>query len=82
MPDLPINRPDFTAPPPPPAGPTAAQIKWMQDHPNYVRTSHTPSRFMVRGTLTVDGSFISEDIHPVMDGNGAFGVGIPIVNGR
>jgi hypothetical protein len=80
--DLPINRPDFTQPISPPPGPTVAQQNWMRSNPRYVRTSHTPARFDARGTLHPDGSFIPEDVHPVMDGNGSFGVGIPLGSRR
>ena len=59
--------------------PTSAQHEWLQKNTRYRRTGHTPlGRFTFRGTLMEDGTFISEDKMPVMDGGGNFGVGIPI----
>lgn len=61
------------------AAPTAEQAAWLQAHPNYIRTSHTRFRCQMRGTLRPDGTFVAESHDaPVFDGNGAFGVGIPL----
>lgn len=61
------------------AAPTSEQAAWLKSHPNYVRTSHVRYRCQMRGTLHPDGTFVAE-AHgsPVMDGNGYFGVGIPL----
>lgn len=61
------------------APPTAAQRAWLGSHKTYVRMSHHRAmKFSARGTLKQDGSFIPETAgHPVHDGGGDFGVGIP-----
>jgi hypothetical protein len=59
--------------------PTEAQQAWMRAHPQYKRLSHSVlGLHAARGTLNFDGSFVPEDKAPVSDGNGNFGVGIPI----
>ena len=69
-------------PPPPPqnAPPTEAQLDWMRNNPRYARMSHGLNQvgWSNRGTLRADGTFIDENRMPVHDGNGDFGVGIPI----
>ena len=62
----------------PPAGPTVAQHEWMAKHPRHIRHTGHRGRFIERGTLHADGSFIPESQHPVMDGPSCFGVGIPV----
>ena len=64
--------------------PTAEQHAWMKKNPGHVRTSHVrAARFVKRGTLRPDGTFVPESPgSPVMDGNGSFGVGVPIRRGR
>jgi hypothetical protein len=58
--------------------PSQAQTDWMMANPNYVATPHNRTgHYTDRGTLTSDGTFVSEDVMPIMDGNGSFGVGIP-----
>lgn len=65
------------------AAPTAEQAAWLQAHPHYVRTSHARVRCQMRGTLMADGTFVHEGPGaPVMDGGGAFGVGVPIPQRR
>jgi hypothetical protein len=67
-------------PPAPPPGPTPAQRDWLKARPNYVRISHYRGKTTSRGTLKTDGAFIPEQAnHPVMDGPGGFGVGVPVV---
>lgn len=59
--------------------PTTAQINWLKANPQYIRTSHIRQRvsYEKRGTLHADGTFVPERPgQPVLDGNGAFGVGI------
>lgn len=58
--------------------PTAEQLKWLNSHKAYQRMSHAAgAKFTQRGTLWPDGRFVPEGPKaPVMDGNGAFGVGI------
>jgi hypothetical protein len=58
--------------------PTPAQQAWLTSHKDYVRTSHLlHAKTMRRGTLWPDGTFVPEAPgRPVMDGNGAFGVGV------
>lgn len=74
-----IEPPQPFVPPAPrqPNVPTAEQHAWMSKNPNYKRASHFFGRMINRGTLHADGSFISEDKHPMMDGPDCFGVGIP-----
>jgi hypothetical protein len=67
---------------PPPRGtpPTQEQTRWLRDHKNFVRTSHLGhlAKFREQGTLHIDGSFVPVSPgRPIMDGGGAFGVGIP-----
>lgn len=59
---------------------TLAQKTWLNKNKSYMRTSHIPSlRFSKCGTLFPDGTFVATSPgRPVMDGNGAFGVGVPI----
>ena len=67
--------------PPPPQNdpPTQAQSDWMLANPQYVTTPHDRvGRFSSRGTLMPDGTFIPATQSPIIDGNGAFGVGIPV----
>lgn len=58
-------------------GPTPQQTNWLANHRQYVPMAHNMSRFSDRGTLHIDGSFVSETVHPPMDGGGAISVGIP-----
>jgi len=60
--------------------PTAAQHAWLRSNKAHARMSHSKSiKFKTRGTLKADGTFIPESgRHPVMDGNGDFGVGVPV----
>lgn len=60
------------------AVPTEAQHDWLRKNPRYMRTSHAYHKFVERGTLYPDGTFVPVSKHPVTDGNGAFGVGIPL----
>jgi hypothetical protein len=67
-------------PPVPP--PTAAQQRWLSVNKAFQRM-HAGRRsgkvFSNRGTLRPDGTFIREAPRfPVMDGNGMFGVGVPV----
>ena len=62
--------------------PTPAQHAWLKKNKSYVRTSHVRVKFSSRGTLYPDGSFVGEKVHPVMDGGGAFGVGILVAKRR
>lgn len=63
--------------------PTAEQAAWLAAHPHYIRTSHARYRCQMRGTLQPDGTFVHESHeHPIMDGNGSFGVGIPLRKSR
>jgi len=65
--------------------PTAAQTAWLKANKAYARMSHVRHvvQFSNRGTLQADGSFVAESGRtPVMDGNGAFGVGIVVVRKR
>ena len=65
------------------SAPTAEQSAWLKAHPNYMRTSHARYRCQMRGTLRPDGTFVPEEHgQPVMDGNGSFGVGIPLRKSR
>lgn len=75
-----VATPVEMTPPPPPqrSAPTQAQHDWLARNPHYIRSSHAYSRFINRGTLHPDGTFVPETVHPVMDGNGCFGVGIPL----
>lgn len=67
-----------------PLPPTEAQHAWMRAHPRHIRTSHIGmgrpggARYVDYGTLHPDGTFVSVLKHPVTEGNGAFGVGIPL----
>ena len=59
---------------------TMEQMNWMRLHPEYQRTSHIRGKFRQRGTLKPDGTFVPDAPGaPVIDGNGFFGVGVPIV---
>jgi|WetSurMetagenome_2_1015567.scaffolds.fasta_scaffold00813_14 hypothetical protein len=62
--------------------PTAAQKEWLNKNRGYQRISHAVStKFTNRGTLRACGTFIAEGPGaPVMDGNGDFGVGIPVAD--
>jgi hypothetical protein len=64
--------------------PTAEQTAWLAANPGYLRMSHiATARFSNRGTLYPDGRFVAEGTgQPVMDGNGAFGVGVPVPKRR
>ena len=63
--------------------PTKAQLDWLKKHKSYVRSTHLQMKFSERGTLHPDGTFVAASGRtPVMDGNGAFGVGVPIVKRR
>lgn len=61
---------------------TAAQIEWMRKHPDYAPMAHGAVRFIMRGTLLADGSFLPEEQHPPMDGGGAMSVGVPLMTRR
>jgi hypothetical protein len=77
MPNLKVKRPIL----PMPRGtqPTSAQLAWLRANPDFTRTSNVAhlAKFTNRGTLLPDGVFVAERPgYPIMDGNGAFGVGI------
>ena len=59
--------------------PTAEQQRWLSANKAFKRMSHDiVGKYSNRGTLFPDGSFVREAKgKPVMDGNGAFGVGVP-----
>lgn len=60
--------------------PTSEQIAWMSANKSYQRMSHSvSSKYVNRGTLMPDGSFRPESPgSPIIDGNGCFGVGVPV----
>ena len=63
--------------------PTKAQADWLKAHKGYVRTSHLRVKFSRKGTLYPDGTLVpASGSAPVMDGNGAFGVGVPVMKKR
>jgi hypothetical protein len=63
--------------------PTTAQTDWMKANKNYLRTTHLRVRFAKKGTLRPDGTFLpATGRMPVMDGNGSFGVGVPMPKRR
>lgn len=71
----------FAPPAPRALTPTAAQNDWLRKNKGHIRMSHIGHvlKFNNRGTLHPDGSFVAEAPgKPVMDGNGAFGVGVPL----
>lgn len=79
---LKVDPVEFMPPPPPQnAPPSEAQFEWFRNNPRYVRMSHglTLVKFSDQGTLRLDGSFIPDAKMPVHDGNGDFGVGVPII---
>lgn len=59
---------------------TTEQAKWLKSNKEWQRMSHAHGvRFYRRGTLWPDGRFVAEGPGtPVMDGNGAFGVGVAV----
>lgn len=61
---------------------SAAQIEWMRQHPDYAPMAHGAVRFINRGTLLADGTFLPEAQHPPMDGGGAMSVGVPVSTRR
>ena len=62
---------------------TKAQSDWLKARKNYMRTSHTRLKFTNKGTLQADGTFVAASGRtPVMDGNGSFGVGTPVLKRR
>ncbi len=63
--------------------PTFEQKVWLAKNKDHQIMSHHRSvRFSNRGTLKPDGSFVPESAHPVMDGAGQFGVGVPLAETR
>jgi hypothetical protein len=77
----PIDEGGPVPPPTPPQvpPPTDAQYAWFASHPGYQRISHSLGSYTNRGTLDPTGSFVPEGPGtPVLDGNGMFGVGIPV----
>lgn len=66
-------------------GPSAAQTAWLRANKAFVRMSHVRHilKFSNRGTLREDGTFVAESGRtPVTDGNGSFGVGVPVIRRR
>lgn len=66
------------------ASPTAEQMAWMNANKSYQRMSHSvSSKYVKRGTLLPDGTLRPEAPGaPIMDGNGCFGVGIPVAQAK
>ena len=63
--------------------PTKVQADWLKAHKGYIRSSHLRVKFANKGTLQPDGTFVpASGRAPVTDGNGAFGVGVPIMKKR
>ena len=63
--------------------PTKAQFDWLKANKGYARSSHLRLKFAKKGTLYPDGAFVpATGRTPVMDGNGAFGVGVPVIKRR
>ncbi len=60
---------------------TGEQLAWLKTNRAYARIRHSGlAAFARRGTLRPDGTFIPESWRdPVTNGNGSFGVGVPLV---